>query len=78
MIKNNIFLTFLAAAALTLAAACTASNGPSGASAGASGSAATAGQEQGEPSAAATFDQPLMATGGDLVMLRAPSRSIAG
>jgi hypothetical protein len=79
MIKNSFIITFLAAAALTLAAGCTASNSHSGEGVGTAGSApSSAGQEQAEPSAAATFNQPLMATGGDLVMLRVPSRSIAG
>jgi hypothetical protein len=76
MIKNTIVLTFLAAAAITLAA-CTTSSLSSSENRGAPGSAASLeGQEP--ASAAATYNQPLMATGGDLVMLRILSRDIAG
>jgi hypothetical protein len=66
---SSIFV-LIALAALTLAAGCTTSSSGQPQS-GAAPTITSAGQ----PS---PFDQPLMATGGDLVMLRIASRAIAG
>ncbi|MGO9056278.1 MAG: hypothetical protein ACLQU2_02670 [Candidatus Binataceae bacterium] len=68
--KISRILALIAFAALALAAACTtSSNGPP--------SAITSAGQNGNGQAS-PYDQPLMATGGDLVMLRIVSRGIAG
>jgi hypothetical protein len=72
MIKNGI-LTLLAAVAIAMAAGCTASTDQSGPGAARKSTLGQSQAEQGSP-----YTQPLMATGGDLVMLRIQSRGIAG
>jgi hypothetical protein len=65
-------LVLIALAALTMMAGCaTSSSGQT--QSGAAPTVTSAGQDQASP-----FNQPLMATGGDLVMLRIVSRAIAG
>jgi len=70
MIKRGI-LTLLAITVLAIAAGCAASNGQPGT--GAAGSAAEEQTNQASP-----YSQPLMATGGDLVMLHWERGTIAG
>jgi len=64
MIKRGI-LTLLAITAVALTAGCAASNGRPARGAADSGSAASAQEQIDQPS---PYSQPLMATGGDLVM----------
>ncbi len=71
MIKNSI-LTLLAITALAMAAGCAASNGHPVAGAAGSGASAEEQTDQASP-----YSQPLMATGGDLVMLDLEKLGIA-
>jgi hypothetical protein len=68
--KISGILVLIALGALTLVAGCTTSSSGQPQS-GAAPTVTSAGM-------ASPFDQPLMATGGDLVMLRIESRAIAG
>jgi hypothetical protein len=73
---NSGILTLLAIMALAMAAGCAASNGQPGAGAAGSGSAAGAPAEE-QSNQASPYSQPLMATGGDLVMLHWKKGAIA-
>jgi hypothetical protein len=70
--KQVTFVLFALLAA-PIIAGCTAS-----ARSGASSTMTSAGQQQGESPMDSPLNQPLMATGGDLVILRAAPRVIAG
>ena len=70
-------LTLFAVAAAAMLAGC-ASSAPSAASANSSIAASSSQPEENQPPADSPYSQPLMATGGDLVMLRVVSRGIAG
>jgi len=75
MSKQTIF-ALLALAAAAMIAGCA----PSASSAGSANTpiAASAGQQETNPPADSPYNQPLMATGGDLVMLHVAPRAIAG
>jgi hypothetical protein len=73
MIKSGI-LTLLAITAVALSVGCAASNGHPATGAADSGSAASTPEEINQPS---PYSQPLMATGGDLVMQDWGKRGIA-
>jgi hypothetical protein len=79
MIKHAIF-TLLVLAAGAMIAGCGTSARPGDASAAGGNSAITSseGGQQANPQEATPYNQPLMATGGDLVMLRVRSGGIAG
>jgi hypothetical protein len=71
-IKQVTFVLFALLAAAIIAG-CTAS-----ARSGDSSTMSSAGQQQDEPQIDSPFNQPLMATGGDLVILHAAPPGIAG
>lgn len=74
---HGIF-ALIALAALTMTAGCTTSSSgqPQDGVAGTNPAITSAGQDRNEQPS--PYNQPLMATGGDLVMLRSVSRAIAG
>ncbi|HKD68337.1 MAG TPA: hypothetical protein VKB84_15935 [Candidatus Binataceae bacterium] len=74
--KQAIF-TIFAVAAAAIVAGC--ASGPGGANSPGANSAVTssAGQQQTSPPADSPYSQPLMATGGDMVMLDVTSGGIA-
>ena len=68
-------LALIALAAVTIVSGCTTSSSgqPQAGAASTNPTVTSAGEDQASP-----YSQPLMATGGDLVMLRIVSRGIAG
>jgi hypothetical protein len=74
---RQTILTLLALAAAAIVAGC-ASSAPSTPSANSPIAASTGQPEENKPPADSPYSQPLMATGGDLVMLRMAPRGIAG
>jgi hypothetical protein len=76
--NKQITLTLLALVAAMIAG-CAASARPDNANgAGANAAISSASQPESKPQSASPYSQPLMATGGDMVMLHVASRGIAG
>ncbi len=73
---RHTILILLALAAAGIIAGCTPAARPAAVASPAI--AASEGQPENKPPADSPYSQPLMATGGDLVMLRVASRGIAG
>ncbi len=74
LIHRAVFTLFTIMVAAILAGCGSSAN----TAAGADSAPTAAGQQQGKPQMATPYSQPLMATGGDLVMLDGGLRGIAG
>lgn len=75
MTRHTIFTLLVLAAAAFIAGCAPAARPAAGAN---SAIATSEGEPENKPPADSPYSQPLMATGGDLVMLRVASRGIAG
>jgi ABC-type phosphate/phosphonate transport system substrate-binding protein len=76
--KKQAILILFAVAIAAMLAGCAASSSYDANTAGANAAISSAGQTGAKPQEATPYSQPLMATGGDLVMLRVTSTGIAG